>query len=200
MPEQREILNANEIRKFTNELTYRRYLMNKGKIQELFRKMTLQEYIALYTIESERENSPNNNGRTYLKDLSEKMQLTIRQTSKMVEKLKDRGLVLWSYEGSGSEGTYVTVTETGQKLFKGQEMILRECYGKVINKFGKDNLIMLLKMMKQLCDSCDKYKDEFKKEGQILLPKLEQFKKDKKDTMDSILEFHIQCMYCLEYN
>lgn len=54
MPEQREILNANEIRKFTNELTYRRYLMNKGKIQELFRKMTLQEYIALYTIESER--------------------------------------------------------------------------------------------------------------------------------------------------
>ncbi|MGN8862982.1 hypothetical protein ACTNCE_13845 [Dorea longicatena] len=150
MPEQREILNANEIRKFTNELTYRRYLMNKGKIQELFRKMTLQEYIALYTIESERENSPNNNGRTYLKDLSEKMQLTIRQTSKMVEKLKDHGLVLWSYEGSGSEGTYVTVTETGQKLFKGQEMILRECYGKVINKFGKDNLIMLLKMMKQL--------------------------------------------------
>ena len=31
MPEQREILNANEIRKFTNELTYRRYLMNKKK-------------------------------------------------------------------------------------------------------------------------------------------------------------------------
>lgn len=27
MPEQREILNANEIRKFTNELTYRRYLL-----------------------------------------------------------------------------------------------------------------------------------------------------------------------------
>ena len=40
---------------------------------ELFRKMTLQEYIALYTIESERENSPNNNGRTYLKDLSSRL-------------------------------------------------------------------------------------------------------------------------------
>ena len=129
MPEQREILNANEIRKFTNELTYRRYLMNKGKIQELFRKMTVKYNIDLYSIESERENSPNNYGRTYLKDLSEKMQLTIRQTSKMVEKLKDRGLVLWSYEGSGSEGTYVTVTETGQKLFKCQVLFVRECYG-----------------------------------------------------------------------
>lgn len=150
MSDQREILDANEIRKFTNELTYRRYLMNKGKIQELFRKMTLQEYIALYTIASEGDSSAESDGRTYLKELSEKMELTMRQTSKMVEKLKDRGLVLWSYEGTGSEGTYVTVTETGRKLFQEQEMILRECYGKVIDKFGKENLTQMLKLMKQL--------------------------------------------------
>ena len=124
--------------------------MNKGKIQELFRKMTLQEYIALYTIVSERNGSSDHVGRSYLKDLSEKMQLTIRQTSQMVEKLKDRGLVLWSYDGTGSEGTYVTVTEMGEKLFQEQEKILRDCYGKVINKFGKENLTLLLKLMKQL--------------------------------------------------
>ena len=124
--------------------------MNKGKIQELFRKMTLQEYIALYTIVSERDGSSDHVGRSYLKDLSEKMQLTIRQTSQMVEKLKDRGLVLWSYDGTGSEGTYVTVTEMGEKLFQEQEKILRDCYGKVINKFGKENLTLLLKLMKQL--------------------------------------------------
>lgn len=150
MPDQREALDANEIRKFTNELTYRRYLMNKGKIQELFRKMTLQEYIALYTIASEREISTDKGGKTYLKDLSEKMELTMRQTSKMIEKLKDRGLVLWSYDGTGSEGTYVTVTELGEKLFREQETILRDCYENVINKFGKENLTLLLKMMKQL--------------------------------------------------
>ena len=124
--------------------------MNKGKIQELFRKMTLQEYIALYTIVSERDGSSDHVGRSYLKNLSEKMQLTIRQTSQMVEKLKDRGLVLWSYDGTGSEGTYVTVTEMGEKLFQEQEKILRDCYGKVINKFGKENLTLLLKLMKQL--------------------------------------------------
>lgn len=159
MQDQREVLDANEIRKFTNELTYRRYLMNKGKIQELFCKMTLQEYIALYTIVSEREDSLNDDGRTYLKDLSEKMQLTMRQTSRMAEKLKDRGLVLWSYEGTGSDGTYVTVTETGEKLFQEQETILRDCYGTVIKKFGKENLTQLLKMMKQLDNlMCDEIK------------------------------------------
>lgn len=152
MPEQRERMDANELRNFTNEITYRRYLMNKGKIQELFRKMTLQEYIALYTIASESEKSSGNEGKTYLKDLSDKMQLTMRQTSKMVGKLKDRGLVLWSYDGSGSEGTYVTITDLGQKLFQEQETLLRDCYGKVINNFGKENLKLLLKLMKQLDD------------------------------------------------
>lgn len=150
MPDQKEALDANEIRKLTNEITYRRYLMNKGKIQELFRKMTLQEYIALYTIASARGDSKDCSGKTYLKDLSEKMQLPMRQTSKMVEKLKDRGLVLWSYDGSGSDGTYVTVTDTGEKLFREQETLLRDCYGKVIHKFGKENMTLLIQMMKQL--------------------------------------------------
>ena len=150
MSEQRKTMDASEIMNFTNEITYRRYLMNRGKIQNLFRKMTLQEYIALYTISSEKEKTPEKEGKTYLRDLSDKMELTVRQTSKMVEKLKDRGLVHWSYDGSGSEGTYVTVTELGENLFREQENLLRECYGKVIEKFGKDNLVLMLKLMKQL--------------------------------------------------
>ena len=150
MSDQKEPFDANEIRKLTNEITYRRYLMNKGKIQDLFRKMTLQEYIALYTISSARGDSKESGGKIYLKDLSEIMQLPIRQTSKMVEKLKDRGLVLWSYDGAGCDGTYVTVTDTGEKLFREQEILLRDCYGKVIRKFGKEDLTLLIKMMKQL--------------------------------------------------
>lgn len=150
MSEKETMPETNDIRKLSNELTYRRYLMNKGKIQELFQKMTLQEYIALYTIMSKAESCPNTEGKIYLKDLSEKMQLTVRQTSKVMEKLRDRGLISWSYDGNGSQGTYVTITETGKTLYLEQESILRECYGKVIGKFGKDNLILLLKLMQQL--------------------------------------------------
>ena len=116
MQDREMALDANEIRKLSNELTYQRYLMNKGKIQNLFRKMTLEEYIALNTIISESECSKDCKSKTYLKDLSEKMELPIRKTSKMMEKLKDRGLVLWSYDGNGSEGTYVTITEMGKEL------------------------------------------------------------------------------------
>ena len=68
----------------------------------------------------------------------------------MVGELKDRGLVLWSHDGDGSEGTYVTMTESGEKALKEQEQILKKFYGKVIKKFGIEHLVDLLNLMKQL--------------------------------------------------
>ena len=150
MSDTQELIRKNEIGELSNELTYRRYLMNKGKIRELFRKMSIPEYIALHMIASEGKHNSIYSGRTYLTDLAEKMQLTIRQTSNMVRDLKERGLLLWSHDGNGSEGTYVTITETGQKLLEEQEIILKSYYGKVIEIFGKERLIELLQLMKQL--------------------------------------------------
>jgi len=140
----------NEMESLINELTYHRYLMNKGAIRECFRNMSIPEYIALHSIAVNNETSVIYEGRTYLKDLSEKMRLTIRQTSKMVGELKERGLLLWSHDGNGSEGTYVTITENGKNKLKEQEAVLKEFYGKVICKFGTENLIQLLRLMKQL--------------------------------------------------
>lgn len=150
MEEKKQLLEGPDIATLSHELTYRRYLMNKGKIWDFFKKMSIPEYIALHNISVNEEMSSIYEGRTYLKELSEKMELTIRQTSKMVGELRDKGLVKWSHDGNGSEGTYVTITELGQKLLKEQEDILKEYYGNVIEKFGKDNLIQLLHLMKQL--------------------------------------------------
>lgn len=147
--EQKSIVKA-DITQLSNELTYRRYLMNKGQMHKVFKKMTIPEYIALHNIAADSEISDIYSGRTYLKELSEKMQLTIRQTSKMIGQLRDRGLVLWSHDGDGSEGTYVTITETGEKLLHEQEESLKAYCGKVIEKYGRENLIQLLQMMKQL--------------------------------------------------
>ena len=142
--------NVPDITTLSNELTYRRYLMNKGKVREFFDKMSIPEYIALHHIASESEMTSIYGGKTYSKELSEKMELSMRQTSNMIGKLRDRGLVLWSHDGNGSEGTYVTITETGQKLLEEQEAILKQYYGKVIDKFGKEKLIQLLQLMMEL--------------------------------------------------
>lgn len=150
MEEQIQLAAKDDITKLSNELTYRRYLMNKGQLRKLFKELDVPEYIALHCISATNETSSIYSGRTYLKELADKMQLTIRQTSKMVANLRDKGLLKWSHDGNGSEGTYVTITEMGQKLFREQEITLKDYYGRVIEKYGKENLILLLQLMKQL--------------------------------------------------
>lgn len=139
-----------DLTKLSNELTYRRYMMNRGKIRTLFKELSIPEYIALFNILQNAENSSIYGERTYLKELSEKMELSMRQTSKMVGKLRDRGLVTWSHDGNGKDGTYVSITENGKNALKIQETTIKEYYGRVIEKYGKDNLIQLLHLMKQL--------------------------------------------------
>lgn len=148
--EENKIPDNVDIARLSNELTYRKYLMNKDQVRSFFKELSIQEYIALHNIDQTSEVTDIYSGRTYLKELADKMQLSIRQTSGMIGKLRDRGLVLWSHDGNGSEGTYVTMTDSGEKLLRRQEEILKEYYGRVIRKYGKENLIQLLQLMKQL--------------------------------------------------
>ena len=134
----------------SHEITYRGFLMNRGKIKNLFEKLSVPEYIALYSIATEKDVSPIYGGKTYLKELSAKMELTMRQTSKMIGDLRDRGFVTWSHDGNGSEGTYVTITDSGKKLLDEQEEILKQYYGNVIENFGKEKMIQLLQLMREL--------------------------------------------------
>lgn len=139
-----------ETGELANELAYRRYLLNKDQARRLFKELSMPEYIALHIIEQSEETEGLYAGRTYLKDLAQRLQIPIRRTSDMVGELRDRGLLLWSHDGDGSEGTYVTLTESGRKLLSQEGDRLKAYYGKVIGSFGRDNLLQLLQLMKQL--------------------------------------------------
>ena len=147
--------NKNEIAKLAYELTYHRYLMNKGKARNLFIELEISEYIALHSIA--RVDSDNNDlsQKTYLRDLAEQLGMSISGVSKMITRLKDRGLVLWSHDGDGSEGTYVVITESGINAMSRQEAVLSDYYSRVIDKFGHDNLIKLLQQMENLEEIMD---------------------------------------------
>ncbi len=144
------------------ELTYHRYLLNKGKAQNLFHELTIQEYIALHMITQGRHKDDFTPEKIYLRDLSERLEVTIHQASNMVRELKDRGLVSWSHDGDGSEGTYVTITESGLSSMLRQEAILDDYYGRVIEKFGRENLIALMSQIDELEKIMD---NEFNEKG-----------------------------------
>ncbi len=140
-----------EVAHLLNELVYRRYFFNKNQIIRFLNKLSNSEYIALHIIRKTEEEESDDiySGRTYLKDLADRMQLPIRHISKMVDNLKDRGFLVWSHDGDGSEGTYVTLTDSGRNQLANEEKNLKTYYGKVIEKFGKENLIKMLQLMKQ---------------------------------------------------
>ena len=143
-------MKEREITKLSNELAYQKYLFTEENIRKLYQRLSKSEYIALHFIRETEETSEIYSGRTYLKDLAGKMHLPIRRVSQMVKALKERGLLTWSHDGDGSEGTYVTITESGKKLLAEEEETLQGFYGAIIEKFGRENMIQMLQLMKQL--------------------------------------------------
>lgn len=143
-----------DITQLSNELTYHRYMINHKQAERLFENISMSEYIALHNI-SESVSAKDGSGKTYLKDIADGLQISIPQASKMIGKLRDRGLVSWEHDGNGSDGTYVTVTESGMSLMEKQQNILKSYYGRVIENYGEEKLVLLLRMMKELEDAMD---------------------------------------------
>lgn len=68
----------------------------------------------------------------------------------MVGQLRDKGLVSWSHDGDGSEGTYIIITDSGLRQMETQETLLKDYYSRVTEKFGRENLTTLLELMIEL--------------------------------------------------
>ena len=142
-----EFKNLTEL---SHELTYHRYMLNQGQVQSLFKDISIPEYIALHRISHSINEKNDGTDRTYLKDIADELRLTISKASKMVGNLRDKGLVSWSHDGNGSDGTYITITDSDIRLMEKQEGFLKDYYGRVTEKFGKDNMSTLLQLMIEL--------------------------------------------------
>lgn len=136
-------MDKNTINKLAYDLTYQRYLLNKDKANYLFNDLSVGDYVVLHTVLCFED-------KAYLEKLGEKLNLSISKMSNVATNLKNRGLVIWSHDGDDSEGTYLTVTETGLKLMDKQEDKLKNYYERVINRFGLKNTVDLIGKMTAL--------------------------------------------------
>ena len=149
------------IEELAHELTYHRYLLSQSQARGLIRELSIPQYIALQYVS--RAVQGGDAGRVYLRDVARELRLSIPQASRMVGSLRDKGLVSWSHDGDGSEGTYLSVTPTGLALMERQDASLKEFYGRVVEKFGRENMAQLLRLMVQLEQVMD---GELKEEGE----------------------------------
>lgn len=136
-----------EISKLAYELTYHSHLLNRDKNRSLFTQLGIPEYILLHSVSQVASEPSGAPGRAYLKELSQQMGMPMPRLSNMAGRLKEQGLVQWSHDGKGTDGTYLVITDSGRKAMDRQEALLTDYYSRVIGKFGKENLARLVQQM-----------------------------------------------------
>ena len=146
----KNISGTSGLGQLSNEITYRRFVMNKVNVKKFFKEMTISEYIVLCMANVQDQQEGAEPSRVYLSEITKKLQLPVRQASAIVRNMRDRGLLIWSHDGNGSEGTYITITDLGREKAEKQENVLIDYYGKVINKYGRENFVRVLHMMDEL--------------------------------------------------
>lgn len=132
-----------------HEITYRRYMLSKDDAKLMFQDINIAEYIVLHYMCERLESDSIYSGRIYLSEISEKLSLPIRKTSKLIREMSGKNLINWDHDGDGKDGTYVTITEHGKTVFEVTDGKLRDFYTRVLQKFGKEKIIQLLQLMKE---------------------------------------------------
>lgn len=144
----KENASDDQIEKLANDLVFRRFVMNRDRLNALFQDIDAGQYLTLSIIYSQRNND--HGGKTYLKDISDGLEFPMRRCSNMMRDLKNRGLVIWTHDGDGSEGTYALLTETGENVYLKQRKVIWDYVKALVEKFGQENLEELLGLTRKL--------------------------------------------------
>lgn len=132
-----------------NEITYRKYLLEKIDMKKLFHNISILDYNAMRAILKYNEGK-DDVGRIYLRELAEELKLPISRVSYMIESLQESGMVRWKHDGKGEQGTYIEITDRGAEIVQNQQEILKQFYGRVITRYGSDKFVQMLEMFTEL--------------------------------------------------
>lgn len=140
----------------SDEMTFRRYLSGVMNTRKVFRKMSTGNYITIEIIERlikkeyGEQVEVDGSNRIYLKDLAAHFKIPMHKVSEIVRDMNERGMVTWTHDGKGEDGTYITITESGRHAAEEQQEILKEFYTRVISQYGRERFVELLEMMADL--------------------------------------------------
>ena len=144
-------VDRKEFNELASEITYRRYMMDKVNLTKIFPDISTMDYIALWVISRLAEKKPDID-KIYLQDIAADLKVPMNRVSEMIQKLRDKGVLIWTHDGDGSEGTYVKLTASGQEAMKKQQEILGSYYRNVIEKFGKEEFVRMLARLERIMD------------------------------------------------
>ena len=128
----------------SNEILFSRILLDRNSLNWLLKDMLPGEYMIL-VMTGKME-------KAYLRSLEYLTKYNMPSISKLAGRLKNKGLVIWTHDGDGSEGTYLMLTDTGKARLQEMEEITARHYARVIDHFGEEKMREFTSMARRIAE------------------------------------------------
>ena len=78
------------------------------------------------------------------------LNLPCRRSPPSPAPLQGKGLVRWTHDGNGEDGTYILLTDTALTSVQTHRQTLRKYHQRVVSAFGRERFLHLLSEIAQL--------------------------------------------------
>lgn len=130
------------------ELLFFRNNLTQDRLTRIFSEVTLFDFVVLEHLWPELIHEDVRPEREiYLQDMTDIFERDIHEISKLVQALRDNGLVRWE---QGENGTYVRMSQSGYESFHSQQLAIRSYFKKVISKVGLERFREMMDIMEEM--------------------------------------------------
>lgn len=78
------------------------------------------------------------------------LNLPLPKVTAIARSLQGKGLVRWTHDGNGEDGTYILLTDTALTSVQAHRQTLRKYHQRVVSAFGEERFLHLLSEIAQL--------------------------------------------------
>ena len=123
------------------------FFLHNFDIDKVFSTIQRADYLILYYIKMQQEEHPDQ--KLYLADLAAAMGIKVTELSKGIEKLQDKGLVVWKTDREAGR-TYVELSTKAVELMAEERAFMQRCYARLRTELGDDELRHTVDTMQRL--------------------------------------------------
>ena len=123
-------------------------LFHSPALRRLFQANASDEYALIWLLSKHTQDTGSE--KIYLKDMVRELKLPLPKVTAIARSLQSKGLVRWTHDGNGEEGTYILLTETALTSVQARRQTLRRYHQQVVAAFGEERFLHLLGEIAQL--------------------------------------------------
>ena len=123
-------------------------LFHSPALRRLFQANASDEYALIWLLSKHTQDTGSE--KIYLKDMVRELNLPLPKVTAIARSLQSKGLVRWTHDGNGEEGTYILLTETALTSVQDRRQTLLSYHQQVVAAFGEERFLHLLGEIAQL--------------------------------------------------